>query len=127
VVRNDGRVEPVECGGTLLGFIDSVALRDAQIELEFGDKLFLYTDGVLDIRQRGGMFGPEGLEKLLYECAKRGTEAAADHISHTLAEMQDGNPTDDIAFILMGVRSSVFSIQGRRRARLESPKTRDDE
>ena len=115
IIRNDGTIEPIECGGTLLGFIDAVALRDAVIDLEFGDKLFLYTDGVLDIRRRGGMFGQEGLEKLLYECAKRGTEAAADHISQTLSELQDGQATDDIAFILMGVRSSVFNI-GRRRA-----------
>jgi serine phosphatase RsbU (regulator of sigma subunit)/PAS domain-containing protein len=117
VIRNDGTVEPVDCGGTLLGFIDDVSLRDADVELEFGDKLFLYTDGVLDIRMRSGMFGQDGLEKLLYECAKRGTDGAAEHISQTLADLQDGVATDDIAFILMGVRSSVFSIPGRKLSR----------
>jgi hypothetical protein len=125
VIRNDGAVEPVDCGGTLLGFIDDVALQDADVELEFGDKLFLYTDGVLDIRMRGGMVGQDGLEKLLYDCAKRGTEAAAEHISHTLAELQDGIATDDIAFILMGVRSSVFNIPGRRRARRQATPKND--
>jgi serine phosphatase RsbU (regulator of sigma subunit)/PAS domain-containing protein len=123
IIRNDGTVEPVECGGTLLGFIDDVSLRDADVELEFGDKLFLYTDGVMDIRMRSGMFGQDGLEKLLYECAKRGTEAAAEHISHTLAELQDGVATDDIAFILMGVRSSVFNNPGRRRTRRKTSTT----
>jgi serine phosphatase RsbU (regulator of sigma subunit)/PAS domain-containing protein len=114
VIRNDGTVETVDCGGTLLGFLDDVALRDEHIELEFGDKLFLYTDGVLDIRQKGGMFGPEGLEKLLTECAKRGTAAAAEHISTAISKLQDGRQTDDIAYILLGVRSSVFKVQGRR-------------
>ncbi len=118
VIRNDGSVIPVECGGTLLGFMDGIALRDATIELEFGDKLFLYTDGVLDIRQKGGMFGAEGLEKLLYECSKRGTEGAAEHIAQTVTELQGGRATDDIAYIILGVRSSVFNI-GRRRARPE--------
>jgi PAS domain S-box-containing protein len=117
VIRNDGSIESVECGGTLLGFIEAIALRDATVDLEFGDKLFLYTDGVLDIRQKDGTFGPEGLEKLLYESSKRGTEAAADYISTALAEIQDGRITDDIAFILMGVRSSVFNIQSRRVSR----------
>jgi serine phosphatase RsbU (regulator of sigma subunit) len=116
VIRNDGTVEPIECGGTLLGFMEGVALRDATVELEFGDKLFLYTDGVLDIRQKGGMFGQEGLEKLLYECSKRGTEPAAEYIASTVTELQGGQATDDIAYILVGVRSSVFNI-GRRRAR----------
>lgn len=114
VIRNDGTVEPVDCGGTLLGFIDDIALRDADVELNFGDKLFLYTDGVLDIRMRSGMFGQDGLEKLLYESAKRGTESAAEFIAQTLTEMQDGVATDDIAFILMGVRSSIFNLARRR-------------
>ena len=129
VIRNDGTVEPVDCGGTLLGFIDDISLRDADVELEFGDKLFLYTDGVLDIRMRSGMFGQDGLEKLLYECAKRGTDAAAEHISQTLADLQDGVATDDIAFILMGVRSSVFNIPGRtlpRRFARAQPSTAAD-
>jgi serine phosphatase RsbU (regulator of sigma subunit)/PAS domain-containing protein len=114
VIRNDGTVEVIECGGTLLGFLDDVALRDEHVELEFGDKLFLYTDGVLDIRQKGGMFGSEGLEKLLAECAKRGTAAAAEHISEAMTKLQAGHQTDDIAYILLGVRSSVFRVQGRR-------------
>ena len=118
VIKNDGTVEPIECGGTLLGFMEGVALRDATVDLEFGDKLFLYTDGVLDIRQKGGMFGTEGLEKLLYECSKRGTEPAAEYIASTVTELQGGRATDDIAYILVGVRSSVFNI-GRRRPRGE--------
>jgi serine phosphatase RsbU (regulator of sigma subunit) len=117
VIRNDGRVEPIACGGTLLGFMDGISLQDAVVDLEFGDKLFLYTDGVLDIRQKGGTFGTEGLEKLLYECSKRGTESAADHISTTVAELQQGRATDDIAFILVGVRSSVFDVRRRGRTR----------
>ena len=122
VIRNDGTVEPIDCGGTLLGFLDPVSLRDAEIELEFGDKLFLYTDGVLDIRQKRGMFGPEGLEKLLYECSKRGTEASAELLSQRLIELQGGRATDDIAFIMIGVRSSVFNVAtkwSRRKSGLE--------
>jgi PAS domain S-box-containing protein len=118
VIRNDGAVEPIPCSGTLLGFMEGVSLRDATVDLEFGDKLFLYTDGVLDIRQKGGTFGQEGLEKLLYECSKRGTEGAAEHITHTVADLQQGRATDDIAFIILGVRSSVFNIQrGSRKSR----------
>ncbi len=60
------------------------------------------------------MFGTEGLERLLHDCSKRGTHAAAEHIATTLLRLQDGKPTDDIAFILLGVRSSVFRIRGRR-------------
>ena len=117
VIRNDGRVEPILCNGTLLGFIENVALQDTVVDLEFGDKLFLYTDGLLDIRQKGGTFGQEGLEKLLYECSKRGTEASAEFISHTISDLQQGRATDDIAFIMLGVRSSVFDVRGKGRDR----------
>lgn len=116
VIRNDGTIEPINCNGMLLGFMDKIELIDATVELEFGDKLFLYTDGILDIRTNGngGTFGPEGLEKLLYEASKRGTEAAADFLSTRISELQAGKSTDDIAFILIGVRSSVFNIPRRR-------------
>jgi serine phosphatase RsbU (regulator of sigma subunit) len=113
VIRNDGLVEPIACGGTLLGFMDGISLRDTVVDLEFGDKLFLYTDGILDIRQKGGTFGTDGLEKMLYECSKRGTEGSAEFITQTVAELQQGRATDDIAFIMLGVRSSVFNIQRR--------------
>jgi serine phosphatase RsbU (regulator of sigma subunit) len=115
IVRSNGTVEAVDCGGTLVGFVESVALKDAVVDLEFGDKLFLYTDGLLDIRPAEGEFGPEGLVQLLRETGKRGTETATELVGRTALDLEAGNQRDDIAILVLGVKSTIFRVQPRWR------------
>ena len=67
--RADGRVEEVGELGTLLGLVPDPTLGDARAELEPGDTLLLYTDGITEARApervisrgaaaRGGRDGP---------------------------------------------------------------------
>jgi GAF domain-containing protein len=48
IVRADGRVESAGRWGTLLGIMDDVQLTDDRVELERGDALVLYTDGLVE-------------------------------------------------------------------------------
>jgi serine phosphatase RsbU (regulator of sigma subunit) len=124
VVRSDGTVERVECEGALLGLLPDPALVDVTVELRFGDKLILYTDGLVDFRHDGKIFSSENLERLLGQCGKRGVTASADLITETVVEFQDGSPRDDIALIACGVRASIFRVG--RRALLTRRSTTDD-
>jgi serine phosphatase RsbU (regulator of sigma subunit) len=108
VIRGDGTLEEVECLGTLLGFMPNVPLTDVQLELQFGDKLVLYTDGVTDVRIRGRTSGEEEFVQLLEQCGNRGGPATTDFITRAVIDKQDGRPSDDIALIVLGVRSSIF-------------------
>ncbi len=122
IVRSNGAVEQVQCKGTLLGFSGDVTFDDITVELDFGDKLFLYTDGVIDIRQKDRTLGEPGLRELLDQCGKRGTEASADLIVRTVIDLQGGRPRDDIALVVLGVRASIFRVPPRRlRDQLASP------
>ena len=107
VIRADGTVEEVDVAGTLLGFMPNVPLTDVKIELQFGDKLVLYTDGVTDVRGRAT--GERDLVRLLDQCAKRGTQSTTDFVVREVIANQGGEPTDDIAIVVLGVRSSIFS------------------
>jgi len=112
VIRGDGTIEEVDVAGTLLGFMPNVPLADAKLELQFGDKLVLYTDGVTDVRIRGRTTGEEEFVKLLEQCAKRGSESTTDYITRQVIEKQGGRPSDDIALVVIGVRSSIFRSGG---------------
>src|SRR5205085_7013547 len=57
VLRADGRVEPVGFAGSLLGVFDEIDLRATEVELEPGDLLVLYTDGVIEARSGDAFFG----------------------------------------------------------------------
>jgi len=109
IVRSDGTVEPLPCAGTLLGIVPDMDLVDATVELGFGDKLVFYTDGVIEARSEDGrMFGEAEFERLLAESATRGVTAAADLITNAVIDFQNGRPRDDVALVVIGVRSSIF-------------------
>lgn len=64
--RSDGRVKRVLGRGMLLGVeSDGLGLDDERVELEPGDLLLLFTDGVTERRGRGGMFGIRRVERIL--------------------------------------------------------------
>ncbi len=122
IVRSNGAVEQVQCKGTLLGFSGDISFEDITVELDFGDKLFLYTDGVVDIRQKNRSLEVPTLRELLDQCGKRGTEASAELIVRTVIDLQDGKPRDDIALVALGVRASIFRVPPRRlRDQLAAP------
>ncbi len=106
VIRSNGNVEEVDVAGTLLGFMPNVPHTDVNIELQFGDKLVLYTDGVTDVRGRAT--GERDFVQLLDQCAKRGTQSTVDFITEQVIANQGGKPSDDIALLVLGVRSSIF-------------------
>ena len=69
VVHPDGSVDGVGRLGTLLGTDIDPLLADVTVELEMGDVLVLYTDGVTEVRRhRTEVFGTGELTELLRTC-----------------------------------------------------------
>ncbi len=61
VRRADGRVEELPVGGSLLGVFGEAGIGHRLVTLEKGDTLVLYTDGAMEARRDGVMFGTEGV------------------------------------------------------------------
>jgi sigma-B regulation protein RsbU (phosphoserine phosphatase) len=60
----DGRALPVGTPGPLLGVVDNPVWNPVELEIEPGDQLVLYTDGVIEARgERGERFGAERLQR----------------------------------------------------------------
>ena len=104
VLRADGAVEPVGEPGTLLGVLPDVRLTDSAIRLERGDTLVLYTDGVTEARTAAGtMLGADTLAEVLAGCAGLDAESVAGRIESAALEIQEGNPRDDIAILVVRI------------------------
>ncbi len=59
-----------DVGGVPLGVLDTARYEEETLQLEPGQTLLLYTDGVTDARAPdGSMFGVDGIERALAECA----------------------------------------------------------
>lgn len=98
-----GTLEMLEAGGLPLGKAESVDYAVASTELDLGDRLFLYTDGIVEEASRDGQpFGYERLEDLLGVHGGDPFEPLRDRLLEVLAEFS-GRPffEDDITFFAL--------------------------
>src|SRR3954449_6986750 len=103
VVHADGRVQPVGRLGTLLGSDIEPLLTDVAVQLDAGDVLVLYTDGVTEVRRgRQEVFGHRELVALLERCAGLPPDAVADRVEGAVIAASDGRLRDDMAILAFG-------------------------
>jgi serine phosphatase RsbU (regulator of sigma subunit) len=67
LVRADGRVVELEASGLALGIATDQRYDEARETLEPGSAVVLFTDGVIEARRDGELFGDERVDRLLEE------------------------------------------------------------
>ena len=65
LLATDGQVAPLECIGLPLGVSADARYRDGEIQLKKESLLLLYTDGVIEARRDGEIYGEERLADAL--------------------------------------------------------------
>jgi serine phosphatase RsbU (regulator of sigma subunit) len=101
VLRKDGQVDSIGEPGTLLGALPSPVIADTDATLGVGDSLVMYTDGVLDVRDRKHRDDPEWLTKELSHSAGKSADEIADQLAKAAVERHGGEPRDDIAILVL--------------------------
>lgn len=103
ILRADGSVEPVGVPGTLLGMVEQLRVEDAATELDDGDALLLYTDGVTEAGAPK-VWTPEELEAALGGAAGRTAQEIVDHVAAAALARREAPPRDDVAMLALRVR-----------------------
>ena len=101
LVRASGSVERLHAGGALMGVFPEYAYEQAEVELRPGDRLLLFTDGIVEAENRAGdEFGEQRLVDLAI--AHRETDATGlrRKIMDTLAEFAGGALQDDATLVV---------------------------
>lgn len=100
------QVEAIRSGGIALGMIPDVSqiIKEAEIPLEVGDSLILYSDGITEAKNKTGEM--YGLEKLSVSLKKHGylpsAESIFDHLSQDFAQfVGEYVQVDDITMIVI--------------------------
>jgi len=98
-------IERVETSGTWLGVLPDIRslLGDAELTMDKGDTLLLYTDGVTEVEVGEGMREAEGLGKLLATAAADAS-GASDLLDRLLVLIHPANKHDDETLLVMQKR-----------------------
>jgi sigma-B regulation protein RsbU (phosphoserine phosphatase) len=92
---------------TVLGVLPDAVDADATLyrELEYGDRIVLYTDGLTDIfDSRGEMLKVEGLQSFVRDTARLPFGEMKQGVLNRVAAWRDGPPLDDVSLVLVEVR-----------------------
>lgn len=101
-----GQIETVLSGGVALGMIpdNSKVIKEAELALDEGDVVVLYTDGITEARNKDGeLFGLEALKKSILEYAPDySAEGINYHVARDVSNfMKSHKQDDDMTLIVM--------------------------
>jgi sigma-B regulation protein RsbU (phosphoserine phosphatase) len=104
ILRADGTVEPLQSACNLvLGAVEGVPFTSDTLQLNLGDTLFMYTDGVTEAENKNhDQFGESRLEAALAECKGTDSKHIVDTINAKVKEFINGAAqSDDITQLVI--------------------------
>jgi serine phosphatase RsbU (regulator of sigma subunit) len=96
----------LESRSAVLGVLPDAVGAEATLEVELnaGDRLVLYTDGITDVfNSQGKMLGVAGVQRFVRETATLPFQEMNKAILDRVAEWREGPPADDISLVLVEV------------------------
>ncbi|HWX88424.1 MAG TPA: GAF domain-containing SpoIIE family protein phosphatase, partial [Solirubrobacteraceae bacterium] len=104
LIDADGVARPIGRPGTLLGMLDAPEFSETGAELQPGETLLLYTDGVPEAGRSEAQLGEDGLIELCRRMPELGLGNLLEYIEHVALKHAAGSLRDDLA--LLGLRLS---------------------
>ncbi len=101
--RSDGSIELVQSGGLPLGLMDFAEYETGHAELNAGDVLFIYSDGVSEANNLAeDEFGMERLQQVISSNVSRNASGIRDKVEAALSEFTGtADPNDDITLVIV--------------------------
>jgi sigma-B regulation protein RsbU (phosphoserine phosphatase) len=106
IVRDGQEPRLLESRSMVLGALPEAVGPEVtlDVDLEEGDRVVLYTDGITDVfNSEGEMLGVEGVQKFVRETSLLPFHKMKQGILDRVAEWRDGPATDDVSLVLMEV------------------------
>ena len=105
-LRHDGSVEWLETSGAPVGMLLDSSYAERVVEVETGDLIIAYTDGVVEATdQKGEEWGTQGLLNAALHGVKRSQKAAAliNVIFDSMDDFSQGHPNDDATLAVVRI------------------------
>ena len=102
-IIKEGTVEEFPMASNVaIGVKENMQFTEGQVQLQAGDSLFLYTDGIPDARNNEGeFFGSKRLRDVLLQASGQPTEKVTDKVVQSVNDFMKGaQQFDDITYLL---------------------------
>ncbi len=106
LLRRNGRHEYLERGGMMVGMFEGATFEEATVQLEPGDRVVLFTDGVSEaVNAAGQEFGEDRIRDLVRELpGDLSAREVTSRILEALHRFLDGvEPQDDVTVMVLRV------------------------
>ncbi len=105
LVRADGTVERLDVNGLALGVEAGQSYGELHRSFEPGAAVVLFTDGVVEARRRGELFGEERLDQVLADRHELPPDSLAESVLQECRRHVGGELRDDCAIVVVRRRS----------------------
>jgi serine phosphatase RsbU (regulator of sigma subunit)/pSer/pThr/pTyr-binding forkhead associated (FHA) protein len=112
IVHESGTLEHLAAGGLPLGIIPNAEYKEGRTQLQPGDVLVIYSDGVSEAVDPGGEeFGPDRLYHVVAQNLKASASGIRDRIEAALSKFAQGTPAnDDITLVIVKRQAARVSV-----------------
>lgn len=105
IVRQDGSVKRLNAGSLPIGLFADGNYSEEMVELNAGDVLIAYTDGITEATNSAGEeFGVERLQQVAAEHAVEGAEEIVEAIFRAVDDFSHGRQNDDSTVLVLRVK-----------------------
>ncbi|MEJ7578099.1 MAG: SpoIIE family protein phosphatase [Pyrinomonadaceae bacterium] len=117
IVRSSGEVEQLTTGGIPLGINAAADFREGRAQLQPGDALIIYSDGVSETQNpRAEEFGPDRLRDVVKHNLHKTASSLRDCIEAALTKFADGTAAaDDITLVIVKRTDGAISVRGNEK------------
>jgi serine phosphatase RsbU (regulator of sigma subunit) len=101
IVSADGQVRPLQVGGLALGVDTGQEYNEDSARLAPGDAIVVFTDGVIEARRDGELYGDERLAEVLAAARSRPPAESARAVVDACRAFAGGELADDCAVVVI--------------------------
>lgn len=109
LLHRDGTLELLKEGGTIIGMGGLLPFEEGERKLQFGDKLFLYTDGIVEYQNADGSF--YGEDRFFAELQRLKDNLISNIVDGVIESMMyfgnNTEPQDDISLLAVEFRGQT--------------------
>jgi phosphoserine phosphatase RsbU/P len=105
VISENGAISKLEAGGTVVGLFDNMCYDEGSIDMQPGDVLIAYSDGVTEPENDFGEFGEERLIELVRQHRNQPLGQITQVVTHAVDDwIGDKEQPDDVTLVLARAR-----------------------